>query len=150
MDGRPTVPGLETDCIPGVLRSDCSPAQEDGAWSRDAEAYLNRQTGGAHSKGMSEIQAAIDAGFEARDKFLADCLKDPDVCTGRRTDSTAARMAGDTPTWGSRTHPFSPEQGADYGQFNNDGHWSHIPLPSGVNGDGTVVSDSYYADALNE
>jgi hypothetical protein len=27
VDGRPTVPGLQTDCIPGVLGSDCSPAQ---------------------------------------------------------------------------------------------------------------------------
>ena len=27
VDGRKTVPGLQTDCIPGVLSSDCSPAQ---------------------------------------------------------------------------------------------------------------------------
>lgn len=27
VDGRKTVPGLHTDCIPGVLSSDCSPAQ---------------------------------------------------------------------------------------------------------------------------
>ena len=154
VDGRPTVPGLETDCLPGVLGSDCSPAQEDGAWSPDAMAYLDSQTGGSHSNNMQKIQDAIDAGYAARDKFLADCLKDPDVCTGRKTDtSTAARMAGkygDTPTWGARAHPFNPEQGADFGEFNNDGHWNHITLPAGVKGDGTVVSDSYYADALNK
>ena len=27
VDGRRTVPGLHTDCVPGVLSSDCSPAQ---------------------------------------------------------------------------------------------------------------------------
>jgi len=153
VDGRPTVPGLQTDCIPGVLGSDCSPAQEDGAWSAEAERFLDSRTAGAHSKGMAAIQADIDAGYAARDKFLQDCLKDPAVCTGRRTDdSIAARMSGnygDTPTWGSRSHPWAPEQGADYGQYNNDGHWKHIPLPSGAKGDGIIVSDSYYADALN-
>lgn len=42
VDGRPTVPGLHTDCVPGVLRSDCSPQQEDGAWSVDAMNYLDK------------------------------------------------------------------------------------------------------------
>jgi hypothetical protein len=42
VDGRPTTPGLQTDCIPGVLRSDCSPAQEDGAWSKEAAEYIVR------------------------------------------------------------------------------------------------------------
>jgi hypothetical protein len=42
VDGRPTVPGLHTDCVPGVLTSDCSPAQEDGAWSVDAMNYLDK------------------------------------------------------------------------------------------------------------
>jgi hypothetical protein len=41
---------------------------------------------------------------------------------------------GDTPTWGTRTHPWAPEQGADYGQYDNDGRWSHIALPSGTKG----------------
>ena len=153
VDGRPTVPGLQTDCIPGVLKSDCSPQQEDGAWSAEAEKFLDSRTGGQHSKSMAGIQADIDAGYAARDKFLADCLQDASICTGRRTDdSIAARMSGqygDTPTWGSRGHPWAPEQGMDYGQYNNDGHWNHIALPSGVHGDGAVVSDSYYADALN-
>ena len=153
VDGRPTVPGLHTDCIPGVLSSDCSPQQEDGAWSVEAEHFLDSRTGGTHSKGMAAIQSDIDAGYAARDKFLADCLQDASICTGRRTDdSTAARMAGnygDAPTWGNRAHPWAPEQGADYGQYNNDGHWNHIALPSGAKGDGTIVSDSYYADALD-
>jgi hypothetical protein len=87
VDGRRTVPGLHTDCVPGVLHSDCSPQQEDGAWSTDAERFLDSRTGGAHSKSMAGIQADIDAGYAARDKFLSDCLKDSRLCTGRRTDS---------------------------------------------------------------
>ena len=87
VDGRPTVPGLHTDCIPGVLHSDCSPQQEDGAWSTDAEKFLDSRTKGAHSKSMSAIQADIDAGYAARDKFLNDCLKDASLCSGRRKDS---------------------------------------------------------------
>eukprot|EP00960_Hanusia_phi_P067128 766552-Hanusia_phi.AAC.2 len=50
VDGRKTVPGLHTDCIPGVLRSDCSPAQEDGAWSKEAAAYIDQHTNGKHSE----------------------------------------------------------------------------------------------------
>jgi hypothetical protein len=91
VDGRPTVPGLHTDCIPGVLHSDCSPQQEDGAWSTDAERFLDSRTHGAHSKGMAAIQADIDAGYAARDKFLSDCLKDATLCSGRRTDSRSPR-----------------------------------------------------------
>ena len=48
VDGRPTVPGLHTDCVPGVLTSDCSPAQEDGAWSVDAMNYLDKVETLAH------------------------------------------------------------------------------------------------------
>jgi len=33
VDGRKTTRGLHTDCLPGVLRSDCSPAQEDGNYT---------------------------------------------------------------------------------------------------------------------
>lgn len=95
VDGRPTVPGLHTDCIPGVLRSDCSPAQEDGAWSTDAESYLNSKTGGGHLKSMQKIQDDIDSGYAARDKFLDDCLRDASLCSGRGT-------GGDTPRWGTR------------------------------------------------
>jgi hypothetical protein len=87
VDGRKTVPGLRTDCIPGVLHSDCSPQQEDGAWSKEAEQFLDKRTGGAHSKSMQAIQADIDAGYAAREKFLNDCLKDASLCSGRRTDS---------------------------------------------------------------
>eukprot|EP00961_Rhodomonas_salina_P104367 1404687-Rhodomonas_salina.6 len=45
VDGRRTTPGLHTNCIPGVLRSDCSPAQEDGAWSTEAAKYIDDHTG---------------------------------------------------------------------------------------------------------
>eukprot|EP00286_Rhodomonas_abbreviata_P013418 CAMPEP_0181321606 /NCGR_PEP_ID=MMETSP1101-20121128/18782_1 /TAXON_ID=46948 /ORGANISM="Rhodomonas abbreviata, Strain Caron Lab Isolate" /LENGTH=229 /DNA_ID=CAMNT_0023429459 /DNA_START=12 /DNA_END=701 /DNA_ORIENTATION=+ len=152
VDGRPTVPGLHTDCIPGVLRSDCSPAQEDGAWSTEAAGWLDSHTNGGHSNKMQKIQDDVDAAFAARDKFLDDCLSDASLCNGRRTDaSPASRMAGtygDQPTWGSRTHPWAPEQGADFGQYNNDGHWNHISLPSGTHGDGGLVSDSYYASGV--
>ena len=134
--------------------------QEDGAWSTDAERFLDSRTGGTHSKGMAAIQAEIDAGYAARDKFLADCLKDPAICTnvrGHKLDGSVGKepfgspgYIGDQPSYGSRGHPWAPEQGQDYGGYNNDGHWSHIALPSGTKGDGTIVSDSYYADALNE
>ena len=93
VDGRRTVPGLHTDCVPGELHSDCSPAQEDGAWSTDAEKFLDSRTGGAHSKSMQAIQADVDAGYAAREKFLNDCLKDASLCTGRRTDSRSSTNA---------------------------------------------------------
>ncbi len=92
VDGRRTVPGLHTDCVPGVLHSDCSPQQEDGAWSTDAERFLDSRTHGAHSKSMTGIQAEIDAGYAARDKFLSDCLKDASLCSGRRTDSRSLQF----------------------------------------------------------
>jgi hypothetical protein len=59
VDGRPTVPGLHTDCVPGELRSDCSGPQEDGAWSTDAESWLNKMTGGKHSSSMQSIQVTM-------------------------------------------------------------------------------------------
>lgn len=209
VDGRKTVPGLHTDCIPGVLSSDCSPAQvrlssspsttciqlsfvsrlsplislsvlssipissppspslslilflplssscfsphsplvlththstqEDGAWSTDAQAYLDRVTGGGHSSGMQKIQDDIDAGYAAREKFLADCLEDASLCSGRGGTVT------DTPRFGSRTHAWAPEQGQDWGKYDNDGRWAHIPLPSGTSGDGGLVSSAYYS-----
>jgi len=147
VDGRKTVPGLHTDCVPGVLSSDCSPAQEDGAWSTDAMNYLDSQTGGAHSKSMKDLQADVDEAYRERDQFLQDCLTDAANCNKPAQGRFAYH--GDTPTWGSRGHPWAPEQGQDFGQYDNDGHWNHIPVPSGAKGDGTIVSDSYYAGALN-
>ena len=76
VDGRPTTPGLNTDCVPGVLYSDCSPAQEDGAWSNQAAQYIDDHTGGAHSHTMERLQANVDRAFKAKDDFLAACLKD--------------------------------------------------------------------------
>jgi hypothetical protein len=76
VDGRPTTPGLHTDCVPGVLYSDCSPAQEDGAWSSEAAQYIDDHTGGAHSHTMERLQANVDRAFKAKDDYLAACLKD--------------------------------------------------------------------------
>ena len=76
VDGRPTTPGLHTDCEPGVLFSDCSPAQEDGAWSTQAAEYIDDHTGGAHSHTMERLQANVDRAFKAKDDYLAACLKD--------------------------------------------------------------------------
>ena len=75
----------------GVLRSDCSPAQEDGAWSKEAAAYIDKHTNGlslskfipsdpdlsccvvitpcvditeAHSQTMEHLQKAVDRAFQ--------------------------------------------------------------------------------------
>ena len=48
---------------------------------------------------MAAIQAEIDAGYAARDKFLADCLKDPSICTnvrGHKLDGSVGKEP-----WGS-------------------------------------------------
>lgn len=118
--------------------------QEDGAWSTDAQNYLDRVTGGGHSASMQSIQDDIDAGYAARDKFLADCLQDASLCSGRGREGVSEPGTTDTPRFGSRTHPWAPEQGSDWGKYNNDGRWSHIPLPSGTDGDGGLVSSAYY------
>ena len=80
VDGRPTTPGLHTDCVPGEIFSDCSPAQEDGAWSTQAAEYIDDHTGGAHSHTMERLQANVDRAFKAKDDYLKACLSDWHNC----------------------------------------------------------------------
>mmetsp|Transcript_30621 Transcript_30621/g.98567 ORF Transcript_30621/g.98567 Transcript_30621/m.98567 type:complete len:255 (-) Transcript_30621:40-804(-) len=172
VDGRKTVPGLHTDCIPGVLRSDCSPAQEDGAWSKEAAAYIDRHTNGKHSQTMDVLQKNVDRAFKARDDFLNACLKDWRNCNKPAEEVTGyddrIDDQNEAATFGiqgpATTDPWAfnygkpalkdagvppPEQYSEYNPRMSDGAWNDVPLPSGANGDGLLTSTAYYASDVS-
>lgn len=160
VDGRPTVRGLHTDCLPGVLRSDCSPAQEDGAWSKEAAEYIDDHTAGAHSNTMNQLQANVNRAFKAKDDYLAACLKD-----WRNCNKPAAEVTGyddrmddqnDAATYGIHQR-FSakpslkysgvapPDQYSEYSPMMDDGPWNQVNRPSGHHADKSgLVSGAYW------
>lgn len=160
VDGRPTTRGLHTDCLPGVLRSDCSPAQEDGAWSKEAAEYIDDHTGGAHSNTMERLQANVDRAFKAKDDYLAACLKD-----WRNCNKPAAQVTGyddsidednDDANFGIHRR-FSakpslkysgvapPDQYSEYSPMMDDGPWNDVKRPSGHHADNSgLVSTAYW------
>jgi len=163
VDGRRTTPGLHTNCIPGVLRSDCSPAQEDGAWSTQAAQYIDDHTGGAHSHTMEDIQKNVDRAFKAKDDYLAACLKD-----WRNCNKPSALVTGyddniddenEAATYGITAHPWAnlgkpalkysgvapPDQYSEYNPQMDDGIWNDVPSPHGHDSDKSgLVSTAYW------
>lgn len=160
VDGRPTVRGLHTDCVPGVLRSDCSPAQEDGAWSKEAAEYIDDHTDGMHSHTMARLQANVDRAFKAKDDYLAACLKN-----WRNCNKPAAEVTGyddrideenDDANFGIHRR-FSakpslkysgvapPDQYSEYSPMMDDGPWNDVKRPSGHQADKSgLVSTAYW------
>lgn len=152
VDGRRTVPGLGTECVPGSLTNDCTPQQEDGAASAEAGAFLDAKGAVGGASYMLGVQHAINEGYAAKQKFLDGCLTDWTKCNTRRADDDEsvasggrAFAVGDQPRYGARSHPFVPEQASDLGVYDGDAGWDHVSLPSGVDaGGGGLVSGSYY------
>ena len=160
VDGRPTTPGLHTDCVPGETDSDCSPAQEDGAWSSQAAAYIDSHTAGTHSRTMQRLQADVDRAFKAKDDYTKACLAD-----WRNCDKPAAEVTGyvdsiddddDAATFGIHQR-FSakpslkysgvapPDQYAEYSPMMDDGDWNAVKRPSGHRADRSgLVSSAYW------
>lgn len=160
VDGRKTTAGLQTNCLPGVLRSDCSPAQEDGAWSTAAAEYLDDHTGSAHSHTMERLQANVDRAFKAKDEYLDACLKD-----WRNCNKPAAEVTGyddsideenDDATFGIHRR-FSakpslkysgvapPDQYSEYSPMMDDGPWNDVKRPTGHHADKSgLVSSAYW------
>jgi len=160
VDGRKTTPGLQTNCLPGVLRSDCGPAQEDGAWSTAAAEYIDDHTGGAHSQTMERLQANVDRAFKAKDDYLEACLKD-----WRNCNKPAAQVTGyddsideenDAATFGIHRR-FSakpslkysgvapPDQYSEYSPTMDDGPWNDVKRPTGHTADKSgLVSAAYW------
>lgn len=160
VDGRPTTPGLHTDCEPGVLFSDCSPAQEDGAWSTQAAEYIDDHTGGAHSHTMERLQANVDRAFKAKDDYLAACLKDWRNCNRPAAEVTgyddSIDEGNDAATFGIHRR-FSakpslkysgvapPDQYSEYSPMMDDGPWNDVKRPTGHHADKSgLVSQAYW------
>jgi hypothetical protein len=65
VDGRPTVPGLQTDCIPGVLGSDCSPAQVISVKKKRRGVTCKHNTDTKHGRDRNRARARNSAWHRA-------------------------------------------------------------------------------------
>mmetsp|Transcript_32707 Transcript_32707/g.77064 ORF Transcript_32707/g.77064 Transcript_32707/m.77064 type:complete len:246 (+) Transcript_32707:172-909(+) len=164
VDGRRTTPGLHTNCIPGVLRSDCSPAQEDGAWSTEAAKYIDDHTGGGHSHTMEDVQKNVNRAFAAKDAYLKACLQDWRNCNKPSELVTGFNDniddQSDAATYGITAHPWAnlgkpslkysgvapPDQYSEYNPNMDDGSWNDVVRPSGHQADKSgLVSTAYWS-----